>query len=150
MRTMEHLSGNIYRNARLTAGLTQERWSEYLGISPDSVRKYESGEMIPGDEVVIRMTEVSGQMILPYWHLTHKSRIAASILPEIEEEQALPQAVLGLLIQIEDFQDSGMKNLLRIAADGKIDLTEERDYDEALAQLSELIRRAYAIGYAKE
>lgn len=147
---MEPTSGNIYFNARRTAGLTQERWSEYLGISPDSVRKYENGEMMPGDEVVIRMAEVSGQMILPYWHLSRKSRLAASILPELEEQQALPQAVLGLLIQIDAFRDSGMKKLLRIAADGKIDPDEAGDYDEVIAELTELIRRAYAIGYAKE
>ena len=149
MRTMEPISGNIYRNARLTAGLTQERWSEYLGISPDSVRKYEGGEMLPGDEVVIRMAEVSGQMILPYWHLSRKSRLAAAILPDLEQ-QALPEAVLGLLIRIEEFQDSGMKKLLRIAADGKIDLSEAEEYDQAIAELKELIRRAYAIGYARE
>ena len=147
---MEKISGNIYRNARLTAGLTQERWSEYLGISPDSVRKYESGELLPGDESVSKMAEVSGQLILPYWHLVRKSRLAAAILPELEEEKALPEAVLGLLIQIEDFRDVGMKKLLRIAADGKIDLTEEHDYDLAIDQLRELIRRAYAIGYAKD
>ena len=57
---MDKQSGNIYRNARITAGLTQERWAEYLGISPDSVRKYEGGEMQPSDEIVLRMAEISG------------------------------------------------------------------------------------------
>lgn len=146
---MEQISGNIYKNARLTAGLTQERWSEYLGISPDSVRKYENYEMVPGDEVVIRMEEVSGQMILPYWHLVRKSRVAAAILPELEEK-ALPEAVLGLLVTIDDFREQGMKKLLRIAADGKIDAAEEEDYRKACAELTELIRRAYALRCAKD
>ena len=146
---MEQISGNIYKNARLTAGLTQERWSEYLGISPDSVRKYENYEMVPGDEVVIRMAEVSGQMILPYWHLVRKSRVAAAILPELEEK-ALPEAVLGLLVTIDDFREQGMKKLLRIAADGKIDAAEEEDYRKACAELTELIRRAYALRCAKD
>lgn len=146
---MEQKSPNIYKNARITAGLTQERWSEYLGISPDSVRKYESGEMLPGDDVVLKMAEVSGQLILPYWHLTRKSRIAAAILPELEEEKGLPEAVLGLLIQIDDFREDGMQKLLRIAADGRITENEAEDYERAISQLSVLVSRAMALGYAK-
>lgn len=146
---MEQKSGNIYRNARLTAGLTQERWSEYLGISPDSVRKYEGGEMMPADDIVIRMAEVSGQMILPYWHLSRKSRLAAAILPELEEQKGLPESVLGLLIQIEDFSEGGMQKLLRIAADGKVSEDEREEYRAAVEQLDELIRAAYTLGYAK-
>ena len=38
---MEQECRNIYKNARITAGLTQERWAEVLGISPDAVRQYE-------------------------------------------------------------------------------------------------------------
>ena len=73
---MDRKSGNIYRNARITAGLTQERWAEYLGISPDSVRKYESGEMMPAEDILLMMADISGLKILPYWHLSQKSRIA--------------------------------------------------------------------------
>ena len=147
---MERESRNIYRNARIAAGMTQERWSEHLGISTDSVRKYESGDMLPGDEVVLAMAEVSGQLILPYWHLSRKSRIAGAILPELEEQQGLPEAVLGLLIQIEDFRATQLPALMRIAADGKISEDESPAYREAVAAITELIRRAYACGYAKE
>ena len=147
---MEHLSGNIYRNARLTAGLTQERWSEYLGISPDSVRKYESGEMMPAEDVLLMMADISGLKILPYWHLSQKSRIAGEILPKLEEPPALPQAVLALLISIENFQERGMRDLLRIASDGKISDDEIIPYGQALEQLNEMVRNAYAVGYAKE
>lgn len=147
---MDSKSGNIYRNARITAGLTQERWAENLGISPDSVRKYEAGEMTPGDDIVVKMAEISGQLILPYWHLTRKSRLAAAILPELEEQKALPEAVLSLLVQIEDFKADGLQELLRIAADGKVSNDEAEIYQDAMAQLSELVRRAFVLGYAKE
>lgn len=142
--------GNIYRNARKAAGLTQERWAEYLGISPEAVRQYEGGIIMPGEDVLLRMADISGMKILPYWHLSQKSRLAAAILPELEEQQGLPEAVLALLIQIEDFKDSGLKKLLRIAADGKVDQNEAKEYAEAVAQLLELVKRAYALGYAKE
>ena len=147
---MDRKSGNIYRNARITAGLTQERWAEYLGISPDSVRKYESGEMMQAEDVLLMMADISGLKILPYWHLSQKSRIAGEILPTLEEQPALPQAVLGLLIAIENFQERGMRDLMRIASDGKVSDDEIIPFGQALAQLSEMVRSAYAVGYSKE
>ena len=146
---MKERSGNIYRNARQTAGLTQERWAEYLGISPEAVRQYEGGIIMPGDEVVLKMAEVSGMHILAYWHLVRKSRLAAKILPELEEQKGLPEAVLGLLIQLDDFREDGMKKLVRIAADGKIDEDETEEYLRILDQLRELLRRGYELSYAE-
>ena len=72
------------------------------------------------------------------------------ILPELEEQKGLPEAVLGLLIQIEDVQSSVMPKLVRIAADGRISEEERDDYSAAVGQLQELIRKAFAIGFAKE
>ena len=146
---MKHNCENIYKTARRTAGLTQERWAEHLGVSPEAVRQYEGGIIMPGDEVVLRMAEVSGMHILAYWHLVRKSRLAAQILPELEEQKGLPEAVLGLLIQLDDFREDGMKQLVRIAADGKIDEDETEDYLRILDQLRELLRRGYELGYAK-
>jgi len=149
-RTMKEDCGNIYRIARQTAGLTQERWAEYLGISVEAVRQYENGTIMPGEDVLLMMADISGVKALPYWHISRKSRIAARILPELEEEKGLPEAVLGLLIQIDDFKESGMRDLVRIAADGKITEDEERIYETALKQLQELIKRAYSLGFARE
>lgn len=147
---MQDSCRNIYRNARQTAGLTQERWAEQLGISVEAVRQYEAGIIMPGDEIVLAMAEISGQLILPYWHLTRKSRIAGRILPELEEQQALAEAVLGLLIQIDEFRDKGLRSLMQIAADGKVDETERAAYRGALDQLQQLVKQAFACGYAKE
>ena len=147
---MEPNCSNIYKNARRAAGYTQERWAEFLGISTEAVRQYEAGTIMPSDDILLMMADISGEKMLPYWHLSRKSRIAAAILPELEEQQGLPEAVLALLIQIEDFKDDGLKKLLRIAADGKVDESEAQEYAEAVAELLELVRRAYALGYAKE
>ena len=110
--TMKEHCRNIYQTARRTAGSTQEHWAEQIGVSVEAVRQYEGGIIMPSDEVVLRMAEVSGMLILPYWHLTRKSRIAAAILPELGEKR-LPEAVLGLLTQIDDFREDGMRKLLR-------------------------------------
>lgn len=141
---------NIYRTARKAAGLTQERWAEYLGISVEAVRQYETGKIMPAEDVLLAMADLSGMKILPYWHLSRKSRIAGAILPELEEEKGLPEAVLALLIQIDDFRENGLPALIRIAADGRVDYEEADTYEDALAQLQRLIRAAYDLGYAKQ
>ena len=146
---MKHNCENIYKTARKTAGLTQERWAEHLGVSPEAVRQYEGGIIMPGDDVVIRMAEVSGMHILAYWHLVRKSRLAAQILPELDDQKSLPEAVLGLLIQLDDFREDGMESLMRIAADGKVSDDERGSYIEALEQLREVLRSGYALGYAE-
>lgn len=147
---MKPEDGNIYRNARKASGLTQERWAEYLGVSAEAVRQYESGTIMPSEDVLLMMADISGMKILPYWHLSRKSRIAGAILPELEEQKGLPEAVLGLLIGIDDFKTTGLPQLLRIAADGKVSEDEAQAYREAIGQLMELVRLAYACGYAKE
>jgi hypothetical protein len=58
--------------------------------------------------------------------------------------------VLALLISIENFQERGLRDLLRIASDGKISDDEIIPYGQALEQLNEMVRSAYAVGYAKE
>lgn len=141
--------GNIYRNARRTSGLTQERWAELLGVSVEAVRQYEAGIIMPGDEIALRMAEAAGQHIVCYWHLLAKSRAAAQILPEIREK-GLPEAVLTLLGKVRDFQEDGMEELLRIAADGRVSEDEQESYREALQQIRELITAAWELQYAKE
>ena len=146
---MEQEYRNIYQNARRTAGLTQERWAEVLGISPDAVRKYEAGVILPSDEVVLRMAEAAGQWILAYWHLIRKSRAAGRILPQVKR-RTLPEAVLGVMCRIEDFTRGGLEDLKRLSADGKITQDEVLAYGEAIAQLRDVIRAAYELEFAEE
>ena len=146
---MEREYRNIYRDARITAGLTQERWGELLGISADSVRAYETDKVTPSDEVVLRMAEAAGQQIICYWHLIHKSRVAASLLPELDRKR-LPEAVLSLLVAVRNFQDDGMRELTRIAADGKISPEEQADYMTAMEQLQSVVREALHLQFAEE
>ena len=93
--------GNLYYNARKTAGLTQERWAELLGLSVEAVSQYERGTILPSDEVVLRMAEAAGQQIVCYWHLLNKSRVAGRVLPDIKK-RPLPEAVLKLLDAIPE------------------------------------------------
>ena len=147
---MERNFGIIFKNARNTAGLTQERWAESLGVSVDAVQNYEYGRNFPTEETVLLMADISGYKILPYQYMSIKSRIGGEVLPTLGETISLPKAVLDLLIQLDDFRKDDMEQLMRIAADGKISEDERPVYSACLIRLKNLIKSAFALGYAKE
>lgn len=140
---------NIYYNARRAAGLTQARWAEVLGVSESAVRKYESGEIMPEDDIVLSMADYSGLQILGTWHLRRKSAIAAQTLPPVER-LPLPQAVVQLLAAIQDFQDKHHADaLLRIAADGRVGPEELPRFRAVVRDLHPLIQAAMQIDFAE-
>ena len=143
---MDSSSRNIYKTARQTPGMTQERWAELIGVSADSVRLYESGRGLPSDEVVARMAEIAPMPVLGYWHLKHKSGIANDLLPDVAQV-SLPQAVVQLLVAIRDFKES-TDDLLVIAADGIVDRQETSVFEDILESLDGIIKAALAVKYA--
>ena len=140
---------NIYFSARQTAGLTQERWAEMLGISVEAVRQYEGDRILPSDGVVARMAELSMLPPLGYWHLRHKSELAAAELPPVER-LPLAQAVVQLLSAMRDFESlHRVDELLRIAADGRVDLAEEPGFKATVRDLHGIVQAALQIDYAE-
>lgn len=146
----EAKTANIYRAARMAAGLTQERWAEMLGVSAEAVRQYENGVYIPADEIARRMAEVAGMTVLGYWHLCRKSRLASELLPQVEAAP-LPQAVCRLLAALDKFyRAEHTAHLLQIAADGRVDDLEEEGFRVILAELDEIVRAAMSVKFAKD
>lgn len=140
---------NDYKIARVTAGMTQERWAEKLGVSVESVHLYETGRGLPSDEVVQTMIELSMMPVLGYWHMSRKSRLAAELLPEVPEVD-LPQAVVLLLGALRRFQQEQCVDvLLDIAADGVISGGEKQRYAEILEDLREIVEAAAALRCAQ-
>lgn len=144
---MEQRTTNIYKNARQTAGLTQERWAEQLGVTADTVRLYESGRNYPSDDVAARMAEVAGMPVLGYWHLKLKSSLANDALPDVARVP-LPQAVVGLLAAMDTIQPQ-VKELLMIARDGIVDAGETELFEDILDDLEDVVTAALAVKYAE-
>lgn len=144
---MEQRTTNIYKNARQTAGLTQERWAEQLGVTADTVRLYESGRNYPSDEVAARMAEVAGMPVLGYWHLKLKSSLANDALPDVARVP-LPQAVVELLAAMDTIQPQ-VKELLMIARDGIVDEGETELFEDILDDLEDVVTAALAVKYAE-
>ena len=147
MRTTEPKPRNIYKTARTVAGLTQERWAEAVGVSVDSIRGYENGAVIPTDETVRAMSEISGLAPLSYWHLCNKSTLAADTLPEVEQ-LPLPQAVIQLLCAIAAFTDLN-GDLLALAADGRISGDELAVWENIVGRLDSVIQAAIQVKVAE-
>lgn len=146
---MERESRNIYKIARQNTPYSQERWAELVGVSVESIRNYEAGKQIPGDEVVTAMCEICGLTQLSYWHLRHKSQLAAEILPEVETVP-LPQAVCSLLCSIREFVNKERDaRLLDMAADGKIDEMERQEFDDIVKELRRIVKAAMQLWYAE-
>lgn len=137
-------SRNIYRMARKVAGMTHERWAEAIGVDPRNVYRYEAGETTPSDDVVVAMAQISGLSPLCYWHLDRK--IHGALDPV--ERMPLPQAVVNLLVAIEDFEDRH-GDLLHVACDGKIMPDEISAWEQIRARLETVISAALAVKFAE-
>lgn len=135
---------NIYKAARVSAGLTQERAAEKLGISPESIKAYESYSRLPPSNIVDGMCIIYNSIYLAYQH----NRIASGeikVIPEVEQLD-LPRAAIRLINRVLEFADKRQdKTLMKIAEDGVVDEAEKPAFDAIVADLDELIRAAMEV-----
>ena len=141
---MSALYPNIYQRGRKTTLLTQEEAAERLGISAETLKRYEGGRLTPSDETVARMCEVYGVSWLALEHAKATDRLG--ILPELEPKP-LPMATISLTNRLRDAADR-LAGLLRIAEDGVIDDAERPEFDDIVQDLRETIAAAYQVIYA--
>ena len=147
---MEQSYRNICLIGRKSAGMTQERWAEAVGVSVEAVRGYEAGEYMPSDDTALRMADAAGMPVLSHWHLFNKSAAARAILPEVRQ-LGLSMAVCRLLAAMARFAEAHRGDrLLEIAADGRIDELERLDYGAILAELEGITAAAMELRYARE
>ena len=142
--------GNIYQTARKAAGLTQEAAAERLAVSDTSIRAYESGERLPGDDIVARMCAVYNVQYLGLQHLQLKS----ALLPECVQyarPEPLPVATIKLVRRVLTFAEAHRSDqLLEIAEDGVISGSERALFDEIAGELGDIVQAALALQYAEE
>lgn len=142
-------SSDICRIARSSAGMTQERWAEALGVTPEAVRQYEGGKIRPADDVVLNMATVAAMPVICYWHMLNKSSVAAELLPEVADVP-LPQAAIQLLRRMQAFQRAGrLDALLAIAEDGVIDDREAPEFQAIVSELRALVAAAMQVNLCR-
>lgn len=139
---------NIYQVAREAAGMTQERAAELIGLSVESVRSYESGKRVPGDEAVIKMVEIYGANYLAYQHLKHKTQVGNAVLPDVSEIP-LSQAALQMINSMDQFIQCESE-IVQITMDGVIDEDEERSWFNIMEKCRGLHKAVLTLQYSKK
>lgn len=141
---MEQKCPNLYKRARLSTGMSQERAAEILGLSAESLKQYEGGRRVPPDDVVARMVEVYR---LPWLALEHSQATdTLGVLPDVEP-RPLPMASIALRNRLHD-ATGRLDALLRIAEDGIIDDTERPEFDDIVSELRETMTAIYQVIYS--
>lgn len=139
---------NIYQIARESAGLTQEKASELMDISVESLRAYESGRRVPPDHIVIKMIEIYNTQYLAYQHLKTSAEVGQKYLPNIKIKD-LPTSILKLLPEIEEFIE--YENLLmKIGSDGVVSDNEVYDFKKICKELDDVLEAIYSFKFSKQ
>lgn len=139
----------IYGRYRKAAGLTQERAAELLGVTVRSVAAWARGESVPPDMRVLAMADIYNAPTICIEHLRFNVAIARDVLPPVPYVH-LPQAVCQLCAALRKVADGHAEDqLLAIAADGRVDEMEERQFVELTEELDDVIAAALALRYAE-
>ena len=139
---MQEENRNIYQTARKAAGYTQEAAAERLALSVESIRAYETGVRVPGNNTVERMVEVYNAQHLAYQHLKATNALMSRVVPQLEQ-RSLTEAAVRLVNRMNRMirTDAG-RRLLEITEDGEVTGDEVVDVKEIAADLQELIKAA--------
>lgn len=127
---------NIYKNARKSAGFTQEKAAQLLNVSVDSLRDYEQSQRPVPSDVASAMCDVYQAPYLAVQHLRRSSELGERVVPEIQLKD-LPEAVLSVLAAVQRFivkRDA----MIEIVADGKIEEDEQAEWDEIMDRMNNL------------
>ena len=144
---MKRTCGNIYKNARRNAGLTQEQAAEQLYISVRSLAEYEAGRTIPPDDVVCRMVELYNARHLAYLHLKQSTEVGRRFLPDLHILD-LPRSVLKLQKEVKDVTDIH-HHMVDVACDGMVEEHESETWRSIEKELMEMVGAGLAVIFAR-
>lgn len=128
---------NIYQIARESTGLLQEKSSELLDISVDSLRAYEGGKRIPPNNVVLKMIEIYDSQYLAYQHLQISDAVGHKYLPELQISD-LAQAVLVFLDECDDLEKV-KKLMIKISRNNAVDEDEKGDWEKVKNEIQDVV-----------
>lgn len=139
--------GNIYRACREEAAIyndklkSRESAAELLGISTSTLSNYELGitKTVPVD-IVVMMADLYNSPQLKNLYCKQECPIGKQ-LPVATEIDGLANITVRLLNGLDNGEIQNMKRtLLRIAADGKIDDSEKKEFDGIMNNLNSLAK----------
>ena len=137
---------NIYKAARRAAGFTQEHAAELLGVSVRSLADYETGQRLPPNDVVDRMSTVYNNIPLGIQHVRETNAFMSHVVPAVQPRSLMESAV-RLYNRLNRFSSThSVERLLEIAEDGRIDQEERAEFDAIVAELKDLVQCGMELG----
>lgn len=141
---------NIYKLARKSTLYSREDAAEFLHISDRSLAAYESGERIPPNDVVNRMTILYHRPDLAVDHVRIASEQLQSvrdIFPDMQKADPREAAMELLLHRRRVVSDRFEEELLEILRDGRVTAEEEARYRELMKDLLPLVPQVLTLYY---
>lgn len=126
----------MYKEARKQAGLSLDEAAYRLSVAPRTLAKYEAGELRVPCEIVVKMAEIYREPELVAWHCATQCA-AGRLLKPVYESGELATNSLALLKELNDV-NACMGRLVAMAADGRITLAEEVEFERVMQELAEL------------
>ncbi|HFQ8795965.1 helix-turn-helix domain-containing protein [Clostridioides difficile] len=139
---------NIYQISRENARLTQEKASELMNISVESIRAYENDKRIPNNTVVAKMVSIYNNKLLGYEHVRRNTEAGIMFLPELKIKN-LSSIALKLHKEIKDYLKKE-DDFIDIVEDDVIDEEEEEVWNDVMNELDGIYEAIFALKFAKK
>lgn len=137
---------NMYLRSRLAVGISRDNAADMLHIDYETLGKYERGQLIPPDEMVIAMAKLYGDAVLVLEHLFEQNPIGRMFGWKIERKD-LPKYTLGFLRRFNEVEAS-KDRLIAITDDGIVDPAERPEFGAIMEQSDRMILTALLLRFS--
>ena len=141
---MNKTCSNIYKNARLQAGLKREPVAEELHIDVRTLDKYESLDGRVPDDIVRKMCELYSNKYLAYLHI--KKSPLGEFLPDLKPT-TFEGATLTMVSSLNEVNGT-VNQIIKIASDGKVNEWEKTDWEKCCKEITTLAGSILSINFA--
>lgn len=132
-----------YHLCRENLGLSRERASELLGMSPERLERIENEKLAIYPEEVIAMAKVYKNSNLCNYYCTHHCPIGKKYVPEVKTEN-LSQIVLEMMVSLNKANEN-KNRLMEIIVDGNVSVDELEDFKNIQEQLDSISSTVLAL-----
>lgn len=139
---------NIYKKARLNAGLTQETASDLLHVAVRTLAAYESGNVTPPADLVIGMCEQYHADWLAYMYLQSANPVGRKYLPPIDFSN-LSTSILRFQKEMSDASRVS-SIMIEVACDGRVDGSELEVWEKVTQEIMHLVGAGLALAFAQK
>jgi len=125
-----------YHICRENMGLSREKASELLAMSPERLERIENEKLAIYPEEVVAMSKVYNNPNLCNYYCSHKCPIGEKYVPEVKINN-LSQIVLEMMVSLNKANEN-KNRLMEIIVDGKVSKDELEEFKAIQKQLDDI------------